>query len=594
MPYISPNVITKEKRTSKVGVTAASVVAAGTLLASHPGTNAFAKEQVEATKIEILSEVVKSPIIERVAPAIQEKVVASQPKVVEKIAQEVIHSETKEHKVTLPKSVEKIVLEKAAERKETVSQIQPKEEGKVEAKIETKIEAKKEAKEPAIQAAESEPVAFNPDEVYGKEFIKHGKPLLASLTASQETALKNSMIRPLPRSSYGQISSAFEPRNLVEGEDFHHGVDYPSPIGTPVYAAADGKVIYAGKAGGYGGWIVLEHVLNEKTFYTIYGHMKPESSLVNEGDTVKQGTQISLVDSQGTSTGPHLHFSIAASRNPDSPRHFYEYINPTFAVDMEKSDTYAYEGFSSPIVEETSSFAEEDYWHFAQKAAEQTGWDPILIFSQWQHETKHFTSNVFRKNNNIAGQTWNANMPESIKGTPRPAIEGGYYIKYADPVVGYVDFILNNPRYQHVKEKATAEEQAIELKRAGWAVDELYAEKLIAKIAENREKFGIVKPAEAPKDEKIVETAETETETETVEAVEEEKETTTTEEKASDEQAEEQTASEETDEDGISFVSKEKASKKKEDKKEEQKEDKEEDGFSFISKFFKDDQKTDE
>lgn len=51
-------------------------------------------------------------------------------------------------------------------------------------------------------------------------------------------------------------------------------------------------------------------------------------------------------------------------------------------------------------------------------------------------------------NNNIAGQTWQPYMSEVLRGSARPKVEGGYYIKYADPVIGYVDFIQTNGRYR--------------------------------------------------------------------------------------------------------------------------------------------------
>lgn len=332
-----------------------------------------------------------------------------------------------------------------------------------------------------IIAPEIDPVVFSPVKKYGSDFGK-----LASLTQRETERLYNSMIRPLPRASYDEVSSPFAPRELVQGESFHHGVDYPAAIGTPVYAAKEGVVLYAGEASGYGGWVVLQHDIEGQTYYTIYGHMKPEDHKVKEGDRVKQGDILSLVGNEGTSTGAHLHFSIAKTRSKESPRAFSGYINPVFAVDQKTSDSFAYQGYAKEI-----AYTEGDYWAFAQRAAKETGWDPVFIYSQWQHETADFTSNVFRKNNNLAGQTWNQNMPASIKGTARPAAEGGHYIRYKDPVEGYVDFVQNNPRYRYVKEKMSAEEQAIEVKRAGWAVDERYAEKLIAKISENRKKFNI-------------------------------------------------------------------------------------------------------
>lgn len=135
----------------------------------------------------------------------------------------------------------------------------------------------------------------------------------------------------------------------------------------------------------------------------------------------------------------------------------------------------------------TEHYTEEDYWFFAQKAAERSGWDPYLILSQWQLESGYFKSNNFLKNNNIAGQTWHKGLPVEMKGTARK--EGGYYIKYKNPVDGYIEFILSNKRYQHIRSIPTAEKQAVAIQEAGWASDPYYADKLIIMIQKNRNKF---------------------------------------------------------------------------------------------------------
>jgi hypothetical protein len=126
------------------------------------------------------------------------------------------------------------------------------------------------------------------------------------------------------------------------------------------------------------------------------------------------------------------------------------------------------------------------WWVKAKEASQQVGWFPTVILAQWQLETGHFTSSNFLNNNNIAGQTWQSYMPESIRGTARPKAEGGYYIRYEDPVIGYVDFIRKNDRYANVKLKETEEGQIHEIAARGWAVDPKYAEKLIGRLNDNK------------------------------------------------------------------------------------------------------------
>lgn len=95
---------------------------------------------------------------------------------------------------------------------------------------------------------------------------------------------------------------------------FHAGLDFAAPLGTPIYAVADGIVIQgrdrsAGSVGGFGNWVWLDH---QPTLGvdTIYGHMTHASILVRQGERVKAGQKIAEVGSEGGSTGPHLHFEV--------------------------------------------------------------------------------------------------------------------------------------------------------------------------------------------------------------------------------------------------------------------------------------------
>ncbi len=86
----------------------------------------------------------------------------------------------------------------------------------------------------------------------------------------------------------------------------HRGIDIAGPVGTPIFAAAPGVVTYAGwNDGGYGNLVEIEHPDGS---LTVYAHNS--RVLVNEGQQVAQGDQISEMGSTGRSTGPHLHFEI--------------------------------------------------------------------------------------------------------------------------------------------------------------------------------------------------------------------------------------------------------------------------------------------
>ena len=96
----------------------------------------------------------------------------------------------------------------------------------------------------------------------------------------------------------------------------HDGVDLAGPIGTPIYAAADGIVKEAGPTNsGYGAWVLLQHADGT---VTRYGHIN--SWTVQVGQRVFAGDQIATIGNRGNSTGPHLHFSVLlGGGNPTDP-----------------------------------------------------------------------------------------------------------------------------------------------------------------------------------------------------------------------------------------------------------------------------------
>jgi len=114
----------------------------------------------------------------------------------------------------------------------------------------------------------------------------------------------------------------------------HTGIDIPGDIGTPILAAGDGKIVYAGFGvyrGGsdifddpYGNAIVIEHSFGYQgeSLFTLYAHL--DEILVKKGQAVAVGDQLGLMGETGKTTGPHLHFEVRvgkneyfSSRNPD-------------------------------------------------------------------------------------------------------------------------------------------------------------------------------------------------------------------------------------------------------------------------------------
>lgn len=145
---------------------------------------------------------------------------------------------------------------------------------------------------------------------------------IASLLKRLQTARRNQP-RPIPvwrgpfiRPVNGRVVSGFGYRMhpILRRVKFHYGVDIAASHGTPIHAAADGVVMFAGWRRAYGNTVIIDH---GDGWATLYAHCS--QVLVSEGEVVKQGQVVAKVGSTGLSTGPHLHFEV---------RHYGEPINP--------------------------------------------------------------------------------------------------------------------------------------------------------------------------------------------------------------------------------------------------------------------------
>ena len=109
---------------------------------------------------------------------------------------------------------------------------------------------------------------------------------------------------------YDHISSGFDLRRrhpILKRIMPHNGIDYAAAPGTPVWAAADGVVTFAGKRGPNGNLISIQHPGGHETFYA---HLLRTARGITRGAHVKQRQPIGAVGSTGRSTGPHLHFAL--------------------------------------------------------------------------------------------------------------------------------------------------------------------------------------------------------------------------------------------------------------------------------------------
>ncbi len=122
-----------------------------------------------------------------------------------------------------------------------------------------------------------------------------------------------------PCPGYSRISSEFGWREapIAGAGNNHKGMDFAASTGTPIYAAAAGKVTIARSSATAGNWIVLDHGNGLQTYY-----MHASALYVSEGQSVSKGQNIAAVGSTGQSTGPHLHFQVMQNGSPVNPRNY--------------------------------------------------------------------------------------------------------------------------------------------------------------------------------------------------------------------------------------------------------------------------------
>ncbi|WP_030540276.1 M23 family metallopeptidase [Sphingobium sp. DC-2] len=111
------------------------------------------------------------------------------------------------------------------------------------------------------------------------------------------------------------------------GARMHKGVDIPGPVGTPIYATADGIVSRAGWASGYGNLVQISHGGGMETRY---GHMS--KLIVSANSYVRRGQLIGLMGSTGRSTGSHLHYEVRVDGQAVNPLPFV--AGPDYLVAM--------------------------------------------------------------------------------------------------------------------------------------------------------------------------------------------------------------------------------------------------------------------
>lgn len=134
----------------------------------------------------------------------------------------------------------------------------------------------------------------------------------ASVAGGHDHPTTDGLVMPVA----GRVGSGYGNRvHPITGEHrLHAGVDIAAPEGTPIVAAADGVVTFAGRRGGYGLLVEVEHADGSTTRYAHQSRIA-----VSVGDRVTAGARLGDVGSTGMSTGPHLHFELRVDGSPVDP-----------------------------------------------------------------------------------------------------------------------------------------------------------------------------------------------------------------------------------------------------------------------------------
>jgi len=144
-----------------------------------------------------------------------------------------------------------------------------------------------------------------------------------------------SVVFPLPAGTWVKTSGfGWRVHPITGVEAFHAGTDYAAPDGTPILAAADGVVVFAGPMSGYGNAIIIQHSVGRQSVASLYGHMWDHHLYVKAGDRVVAGQHIADVGSNGNSTGPHLHFEIRQGGQNGQPVDSDQWLAAHGATDL--------------------------------------------------------------------------------------------------------------------------------------------------------------------------------------------------------------------------------------------------------------------
>ena len=152
---------------------------------------------------------------------------------------------------------------------------------------------------------------------------------------------------------FTRISDRFNPNRrhpILNTIRAHKGVDYAAPTGTPVRAAGDGRVQFAGQKGGYGNVLEIAHA---RGVVTVYGHLSRFANGMRAGTKVSQGEVVAYVGMTGLATGPHLHYEYRVNGVHQNPQTVdlpgAAPIEPSWRQDFDEKTALALAALEAPV-----------------------------------------------------------------------------------------------------------------------------------------------------------------------------------------------------------------------------------------------------
>ncbi len=175
-------------------------------------------------------------------------------------------------------------------------------------------------------------------DILSKQLVVQSKSLdeIVKLAKEKEKMLASiPAILPVKQQELIRMASGYKMRfhPILKIMKFHKGMDFTAPVGTPIYASGNGKIVRANRSATYGNVVYIDHGYGYKT---IYAHMSKIKT--KKGRKVKRGDLIGYIGNTGMSVSAHLHYEVHKNNRALNPMNFYYGdLSPAEFLKMQKS-----------------------------------------------------------------------------------------------------------------------------------------------------------------------------------------------------------------------------------------------------------------